>query len=713
MKIRELLYLGIIGTMMINGCADKTTQEKDLQVNMIPPVAAKRPYDVTIHGDTRVDNYFWLRERDNPEVLEYLNAENDYTDAMMKHTEEFQEFLFQEMKGRIKETDLSVPVKIDNYYYYDRTEEGKQYSIHCRKKNSLDAPEEILLDENQLAEGYEFFRLGVFEISPDHSILAYATDTTGGEEFTLNFKNLETGQLYRDQISAISYSLEWANDNKTVFYSTQDEAKRADKIFRHSLGSPVSQDHLIVHESDDAYSVSMGKSKDKKYLFLEFESNITTEVRFLDANQPMGEFKMIEPRREGIEYFTYHHGEDFYILTNENALNFKLMKAPVANPGTANWQTVIAYRPETKLEDIDLFADHLVVYEKENGLERINIRNLVSGKQEYLSFDEEVYSLSGNSNPDFNTNILRYTYSSMITPQTVYDYNMDTKEREMKKQDEVLGGYNPENYVTKRLWAKADDGTLIPMSVMYKKGMRRNGRNPLFLYGYGSYGATINAYFSHSRLSLVDRGMIYVIAHIRGSGYLGRPWYEDGKLLHKKNTFSDFINCAEYLVQKGYTNPKMLAVSGGSAGGLLMGAVTNIRPDLFKVVVARVPFVDVINTMLDETIPLTVPEFDEWGNPKEKTYYDYMITYSPYDNVSRRDYPNLLVTAGLNDARVQYWEPAKWVAKLRALKTDHNLLLLKTNMGAGHAGPSGRYEYLRETAFYFAFIIDRLGLPLK
>jgi oligopeptidase B len=703
-------YLLLIGGLFALAFANKVvTNMTENQTLLEPPVARKIPKDVTVHGDPRIDNYFWLRERENPEVLEYLKAENAYTDAVMKHTEALQESLYQEMKGRIKETDLSVPVKIDDYYYYNRTEAGQQYPIYCRKYGSLEAEEEVLLDQNELARGYDYFRLGVLEVSPNHRLLAYAVDTTGGEEFKLFVKDLETGKLLPDVIPQVSYSLEWANDNRTFFYTTLDPAKRPFKVFRHVLGTDAEDDQLVFHEPDEAYFVYVGKSKSKEYLFLTLESNITTEVRYLKADDPFGTFQVIHPREEGMEYSVAHNGDWFYILTNDQAINFRLMKAPVSEPDKEHWTEVIPHRENVKIDYIEMFRDFLVVFEKENGLKRIRVTRLEDGDTHYVDFPEPVYTISRGNNPEFTARFLRFNYASLITPRTVFDYDLEKRTRELKKQEEVLGGYDPNVYESKRLWATAPDGVKVPMSLVYRKGIRLDGQNPLYLYGYGSYGATIDPYFSSNRFSLIDRGFVYVIAHVRGGGYLGRPWYEDGKLLHKRNTFTDFIACAEHLIQEGYTNPDKLVISGGSAGGLLMGAVTNMRPDLFKAVVARVPFVDVINTMLDESIPLTVTEYDEWGNPHEKEYYDYIRTYSPYDNVEAKAYPNILVTAGLNDARVQYWEPAKWVAKLRDLKTDDNLVLLKTNMGAGHSGRSGRYEYLREVAFRYAFILDILG----
>ncbi len=709
MNISKLLILaGMV--FIIASCTQQPSQITE-KIPMAPtaPVAKIIPKDVTVHNDPRIDNYFWLRDRDNKEVIDYLEAENAYTETMTAHTKDLQEILFQEMKSRIKETDLSVPVKVDDYYYYSRTEEGKQYDINCRKKGSLDANEEIILDENVLAEGKEYFRIGVFEISPDHNLLAFAVDDNGSENYILKFKDLSTGEMLPDEIEGIYYSMEWGNDNKTVFYNTLDDAHRPDKIWRHVLGV-MDQDGLVFHEPDDSYFVGLSKSKSNQFIYIALGNNNTSEFHYLNADTPGGAFTLFAERSDGVEYDVIHHSDTFYILTNEDAINFKIMKTSVNSIGKENWSTVIEHRLETKLDGVDAFKNHLVIYEKTNGLDNLRIQTLDSGEEHYVTFDELAYALWGNSNPDFNTSVLRYTYASMITPKTVYDYDMDGRNRELKKQDEVLGGYDKSQYETYRLWATAEDGKKIPMSVVHKKGIEKNGENPLYLYGYGSYGSSMDAYFSYSRLSLLDRGFIYVLAHPRGGGYLGRPWYEDGKMLNKKNTFSDFIACADFLVDEKYTNPELLATSGGSAGGLLMGAVLNMRPEIFKVTVAQVPFVDVVNTMWDETIPLTVIEFDEWGNPKDLEYYNYIKSYSPYDNVEAKDYNHILITAGLNDPRVQYWEPAKWTAKLRVLKTDNNDLLLKTNMGAGHGGASGRYDYLKEVAFNYAFIIDKLGL---
>ena len=678
--------------------------------NIVPPTAKIVPKSDNLHGEKRVDNYFWLRERENPEVIEYLKAENEYTEAMMKHTREFQEKLYSELLSRIKETDLSVPVKIDDYYYYTRTEEGKQYSIHCRKRGSLEAEEEILLDQNVLAAGHEYFRIGAFKISPDHRLLAYSTNTTGSEVYTLYVKDLSTGELLSDKIEDTYYSVEWANDNKTIFYSILDDAKRPYKLYRHALGTDPAEDVLVYHEEDESFFLGVHKTKSKAYLIINLGSTTTSEVHYLEADRPSGDFKIIHPRQHEMEYYVVHHGEKFFIMTNDNAKNFKLMEAPVSSPAKKNWKEIIPHRDSVKIDALEAFRNHLVISERENGLKKLRISNMTDGEVHYIDFPEPVYTFSGGWNPDFSSKLLRFNYASLITPGSVFDYDMDARTRELKKQEEVLGGYDPSLYQSERIFATASDGTKVPVSMVYKKGMVRDGRNPVFLYGYGSYGSSTEPSFSSNRLSLLDRGFIFAIAHIRGGQEMGRYWYDQGKLLHKKNTFTDFIACADHLVAEEYTSSDGLVIYGGSAGGLLMGAVTNMRPELFRVVIAKVPFVDVINTMLDASIPLTTIEYEEWGNPNDKEFFDYMLSYSPYDNTEAKDYPNILITAGLNDPRVQYWEPAKWTARLRALKTDKNLLLLKTNMGAGHGGASGRYDYLKEIAFEYAFVFDMLGI---
>ncbi|GAB4335386.1 MAG: oligopeptidase B [Calditrichia bacterium] len=672
-----------------------------------PPVAKKIPKADTLFGDVRIDNYYWLRDRNNPEVIQYLEAENAYTAAVMKHTEPLQKKLFQEMKSRIKETDLSVPVKKGDYYYYTRTEAGKQYSIYCRKKGSMDAPEEILLDVNQLAEGHEFLDIGKFAVSPDHQMLAYSVDTTGSETFTVYFKNLMNDKTLPEKIDNVYYPLEWANDNRTLFYTTLDDTKRPYRLYRYTIGE---KSELVYQEDDLAYYLDLSKTRSGKYILMSLGSQITSEVHFLDADRPRGKLRLIEPRDYGVEYSVDHHDGHFYIVTNYQARNFRVMRTSVKQPARKYWKEFLPYEPEVKIDGVDCFKNHLVIYERRNGLKSMRIYNFKKRDIHSIKFPEPVYTYWSGSNPDYNADFVRFAYMSLVTPRTIYDYNMNTRELKLQKRQEVLGGYDPSQYQMERIYATAPDGVKIPMSLVYRKGLKKDGQNPALLYGYGSYGATSEPYFSSNRISLLDRGFVFAIGHIRGGGEMGRQWYEDGKFLKKKNTFTDFIACAEKLIEDRYTSPKKLAISGGSAGGLLMGAVTNMRPDLFKVVVAHVPFVDVVNTMLDETLPLTVIEYDEWGNPHKEEFYFYMKSYAPYENVEARAYPNILVTAGLNDPRVGYWEPAKWVAKLRDMKTDNNRLLLKTKMVAGHMGASGRYDNLKDVAFEYAFILDCLGI---
>jgi oligopeptidase B len=677
----------------------------------VPPVAQKIPKVDTFLSEIRTDNYFWLRDKENPEVISYLETENEYIDQVLKHTDKFQDDMYEEILGRIKETDMEVPYKLDDYYYYTRTEEGKQYSITCRKKGSLDAPEEIILDRNVLAEGRDFLGIGAEDVSPDHNLLAYAQDTTGAEVYTIYIKNLETGELLDDIIENVSGNIEWANDNQTLFYSERDEANRPYKLFRHKLGTSRSEDVLVYHEPDDGFWLWVWKTKSRKYLIMGMGAKNSDERWYLDADNPTGEFKLVHARQDGLEYDIEHHGDLFYITTNDNARNFKLMKAPTGNPVKKNWKEVIGHREAVKIDNIDLFKNHMVIYERENGLTNIHIMNLNDGKDYYMKFPEPVYTARGNANPDFNTNLIRYTYYSLVTPRAVYDFDMDTRDQELKKQREVLGGYDQSLYKSERIFAKGHDGTEIPISMVYKRDqIKTDGANPLYLYVYGAYGHSMDPYFSSSRLSLMNRGFIFAIAHVRGGGEMGRFWYDEGKMLSKKNTFKDLISCAEYLINQKYTSADKLVTSGGSAGGLTVGVAMNMRPDLFEIVIADVPFVDIVNTMMDPTIPLTVPEYQEWGNPNIQEYYDYMRSYSPYDNVTAQAYPTILITTSLNDSRVQYWEPAKWTAKLRDMKTDDNLLLLKTNMGAGHGGASGRYDYLKDIAFEYVFILDHFGI---
>ncbi len=696
----ELVLLCFL-LLALSACSRKDTS---------PPVAEIIPHDVGVQGEKLIDNYFWLRERNNPDVIAYLEAENAYTETIMKHTEGLQEKLYAEMVSRIKETDFDVPQKWGDYYYYKRTGKGLQYPIYCRKQGNLDSAEEVILDLNELAQGEDYFRVGVFKISPNHQLLAFSIDTTGSETYTIHIKDLKTGELLADQIPNTYYSVQWANDNRTLFYNILDDARRPFKLFKHKLGSDPATDKLVHFEEDDAYFLSLDKSKSQKYIFLTLGSITTSEVWYLDADRPDGKFKLIHPRQHMMEYYVEHHGDKFYILTNDDAIDFKLVAANVNRPAKKYWAEIIPHQLYRKLHEIELFQNHLVVYERERGLEKIRIRNLNSGQEHYVEFDEPAYAIRGSSNPDFHSQTLRFEFSSLVTPESVFDYDMEARTRDLRKCEEVLGGYDPQQYTSERIFAETQDGTQVPISLVYKKGLVKNGRNPLFLYGYGSYGSTREPDFDPNRISLLDRGFVYAIVHVRGGGALGRSWYEDGKLLKKKNTFTDFIACTEHLIGAGYTSKENLVAYGGSAGGLLMGAITNMRPELFKAIIAKVPFVDVINTMLDASIPLTVIEYEEWGNPNEKEYYDYMKSYSPYDNVEAKDYPDILITAGLNDPRVQYWEPAKWTARLRALKTDGNRLLLKTFMGAGHAGSSGRYARLKDVAFDYAFIFDVLGI---
>ena len=677
-----------------------------------PPVARVVAKVDTTHGDVRVDNYFWLRddERKNPDVIAYLEAENAYTGAMMRHTEPLQEKLFQEMRGRIKETDLSVPDRIGPFYYYSRTEAGKQYPILARKRGSLEAAEEVVLDLNALAEGKRFFSLGAYDISPDHRLLAFAVDTTGAERYTLMVKDLTTGQVLPDRVQNVNGVTEWAADNRTLFYGVSDAANRPYRIHRHVLGTPTTQDALVAEEPNELFRIFIGKTKDRKYLLLGSGSFNSSEMRFLDAANPTGEFRLIRAREPEVIYSVEHHNGRFLIRTNDGATNFKLVEAPVANPAKENWRDVVPASDQVLLDGFDVFRSHLVLYQRENALRRIRIVEAQGGATHDITFPEQVYTVFGGSNPEFDTQTLRFTYTSMVTPSTVFDYDMVRRTREVKKTTEVVGGYDPSQYATERTWARAQDGTMVPVSIVYKKPFERNGQRPLLLYAYGSYGNSTDPTFSSSNLSLLDRGVVYAIAHIRGGQEMGRHWYDQGKLMNKKNTFTDFISVAEHLVQQGYTSRERLAIRGGSAGGLLMGVVVNMRPDLFRAVVADVPFVDVINTMLDASIPLTAGEWLQWGDPRQPEAYAYMKSYSPYDNVARQAYPAMLVTTGLNDSRVAYWEPAKWVAKLRTMKTDNNVLLMRTNMGAGHGGSSGRYDALREQALRYAFILDQLGI---
>ena len=671
----------------------------------------KIPQGLEKHGHSRVDDYYWLRGRDNPEVMAYLNAENEYAEKAMAHTKGLEEKLFAEIKARFKQTDMSVPYKRDDYFYYTRYEEGREYPIYARKRGSLDQPEEIMLNGNVLAAGHEFFSIGGWAVSSGQDLLAYALDTQGRRIYTTYLKNLITGELLPDVISDITENLTWANDNKTLFYAKQDPTTlRAYQIYRHVLGTETKNDQLVFEESDETFSAYVFKTKSKKYLMIVSSHTLSQEYRYLDAGDPFGEFKVFLPREREHEYHLDHYGNRFLIRTNDQAKNFRLMSTPVDRTGKEHWEEIIPHRIDVFLADFELFRDHLVLEERASGLTQIRVIPWSGGDGYYLEFTEPAYRVNLGTNLEFDTAVVRFEYTSMKTPLSIYDHDMVNRQQTLLKQEEVLGGFNAENYVTERLHVSALDGTQIPLSIVYRKGMKRDRQNPLLLYGYGAYGLSIDAAFASPRLSLIDRGFVYAIAHVRGGQELGRQWYEDGKLLKKKNTFTDFIDCAEYLVREGFTHPRKLFAMGRSAGGLLMGAITNTRPDLFNGIVAEVPFVDVVTTMLDPSIPLTTGEYDEWGDPNHKEYYDYMLSYSPYDNVEAKDYPNLLATGSLHDSQVQYWEPAKWVAKLRAMKTDDNRLLLKTNMDAGHGGASGRFKRHHETAFSYAFLLDLAGI---
>jgi oligopeptidase B len=676
-----------------------------------PPKAKIQPTTLEKHGHRRDDDYYWLRERDNPDVIEYLKAENAFTDSMMASSKQLEEAIFNEMKARIKQTDLSVPYKLDDYFYYTRYETGKEYAIYCRKKGSLEATEEIMIDGNLLAQGHGFFSVGNTQVSFGQDILAFAVDTVGRRFYTIRFKNVTTGGMLSDEIRSTTANIAWANDNKTLFYTKQDpKTLRSYRIYRHTLGTDASEDRLVYEEKDETFGCRVYRTKSKQFMMIASYQTLSTEYRYLDANTPEGEFRVFLPRQRNHEYSVDHFQDYFYIRSNDKAKNFQLLRTPVADTRMSAWRNVVLHRKSVLLEDFEIFKDYLVLSERKNGLVRIRVMPWVGGTDHYIQLDEPTYFAAVGTNPDFNTKTLRFIYQSLVTPNSVFDYDMAKKTKLLLKQDEVVGGYDPRQYQSERRYAKSPDGALIPLSLVYKKGMQRNGANPLLLYGYGSYGISMDATFASSRLSLLDRGFVYAIAHVRGGQELGRDWYEDGKLLKKKNTFTDFIDCTKLLVEERYTHPSKLFALGGSAGGLLVGAVMNMAPQLFKGIVAAVPFVDVVTSMLDESIPLTTGEYDEWGNPNEKRYYDYMLSYSPYDNVQAKNYPSLLVMTGLHDSQVQYWEPAKWVAKLRAMKTDDNLLLLKTNMEAGHGGASGRFRKLRETALHYTFLLRLAGI---
>lgn len=704
-KIIGAIFLGAL----CQACAPNNTQTQN-SMKMIKgiegPKANQIEKKLTIHGDTRIDNYFWLNERENPEVISYLEKENVYTEKVMEPLKAFRSTLFEEMKGRIKESDMSVPYKKHGWFYYVRYEEGKEYPIYCRKEGSLDAQEDVIMDVNPMAKGYEYYNVTGLSLSPNKKVLAYGEDTVSRRIYHIKFKNMETGELYPFSIENTTGSSVWASDNKTLFFTKKDETLRAYQIWKYEFGTDPKSAELVYEETDETFNCFVYKSKSDKYIFIGSSSTLSSEYRFIEADKPNSEFKIFQEREEDLEYGIGHIGDQFYVHTNWNAKNFRLMKTELLATGKENWEEVIPARPGILLEDIEMFNDFLVLEERIAGIVNLRVINQKENTEHYVNFGEDAYAAYATSNHEFDSKELRIQYSSMTTPGTVYDYNMETKTFELLKEQEVLGGFDKKNYLSERMMVPVRDGVKVPMSIVYHKDTKIDGSTPALLYAYGSYGHSIDPYFSSARLSLLDRGFVYAIAHIRGSETLGRPWYEDGKLLKKKNTFYDFVDCGKWMTQNGYAKSDQLFAMGGSAGGLLMGAIVNMEPQLWKGVVAQVPFVDVVTTMLDESIPLTTGEFDEWGNPKDKEYYDYIKSYSPYDNVDANDYPNMLVTTGLHDSQVQYWEPAKWVAKLRELKTDDNLLLLQTEMDFGHSGASGRFESLKEVAQEYAFILD-------
>jgi len=708
MKFQKFLLLVSLFSISTIASIKVMAQDGNTSAMLQPPITEKKPKITEINGDRLVDNYFWLREKSNPAVIAHLEAENAYTAAVMKPTQALQEKLYNEILSHIKQTDVNVPYRQGDYFYYSRTKEGLQYPIFFRKKGSLDANEELILDQNELAKGQKFMALGALLPSDDGNLLAFSTDNTGYRQYVLHVKDLRTGEILPEKIERVD-SVVWATDNKTLFYVTEDAVtKRNDKLFRHSLGSDKYD--LLYQEQDELFDIGVGRTRDKAIIFVEAASKTSTETRYIPANNPNAEWKTILPREADHEYDISHRGDLFYIRTNKGAKNFRVVTAPVSDPSEKNWKEFIAHRPAVKVDGVSLFADHAVLSEWENGLQQLEIIDFKTNKRHRIEFPEPVYFAGLAANREFDTHVVRYSYNSLVTPNSVFDYDMDTHKATLLKQTEVPGGFDKANYKSERVFATASDGTKIPMSVVYRRNVKLDGSAPMLLYGYGSYGASIPPTFSAGRLALLDRGVIYVIAHIRGGGELGEPWREAGRMMKKMNTFTDFIAGAEHLIKNKYTSSDRLVIQGGSAGGLLMGAVINMRPDLFKAVVAQVPFVDVINTMLDGSLPLTTSEYIEWGNPNEKAAYDYMRKYSPYDNVAPKKYPAMLVKVSLNDSQVPYWEGSKFVAKIRELKTDHNPLILKANMGAGHGGASGRYDAIHETAFDYAFMLWQMGL---
>jgi oligopeptidase B len=673
-----------------------------------PPVARARPVVSEVHGERRVDDYHWLRDKHDPQVRAYLEAENAYADGVMRHTEPLQERLYREMLARIQETDQNVPYRMGGFFYYSRTEQGKQYPIHCRRQGSLEAPEQVTLDLNELAEGKPFMALGVYQVSDDARRLAYSTDETGFRQYTLFVRDPGTGSIV-EQVAERVGSAAWAADHATLFYTVEDETtKRQYRLYRHRVGSDTHD--LVYEEADEAFNLGVYRTRSLRYLLLASSSLTTSEARFLPATEPLGAWRLLAPRIPEQEYDVDHHGDHFYVRANDTGRNFRLVRAPVGSPGREAWSELRPHDPRVMLESVDCFQNHLVLFEREDALPQVSITDLRTNLTHRIAFPEPAYTALPEANPEFDTAVFRYSYQSLVTPASVLDYDMLSRSSTLLKEQPVLGGYDRTQYATERVAATAPDGARVPLSIVYRKGLARDGSAPLFLYGYGAYGFPLPVTFSSNRVSLLDRGVVVALAHVRGGGDLGKAWHDDGRMLKKCNTFTDFIAAAEHLLEQGYGVRERLVIEGGSAGGLLMGAVTNLRPDLWKAVVSKVPFVDVVNSMLDETLPLTVGEFEEWGDPKQKAFYDYIKSYCPYSNVARQAYPAMLVKTAFNDSQVMYWEPAKYVAKLRTLKTDRNPLLLKTNLDAGHGGASGRYDYLREVAYDYAFILWQMGL---
>jgi len=703
MKIHYILFFlpGLIG---LQSCKN----DKNMQIE--PPKAEKIKRVLSVHGHDRIDYYYWLNDRDNPKVIEYLNAENKYLEEVLQPQKEFREKLYNEIVGRIKQTDMTVPYKSNGFWYFQRFDEGQEYPLICRKKDKLENPEEIMLNVNILAKDFKFFDMGHTSVSPENNLLAYSFDTVGNRKYIIRFKDMSSGNFFPDEIGNTMGNIVWANDNKTVFYTIKDEALRGYKVMKHVIGNRGNKDVEVYHEPDALFSAFVYKTKSKQYILVGSASTTSTELQYIKADEPDSKFKLFHPREKNHEYWINHYGDSFYISTNQNAKNFRLMTCGTDNTSKENWVELIPHRDDVMLINVELFKNYMVVQERKNGLTQIRIIDWKDRSEHYLNFGEAAYTTDIGTNPDFETDLLRFSYTSMTTPLSIYDYNMKSRKKTLLKQEEVLGKFNSEDYKTERLYVTASDGVKVPVSLVYRKDLKKKRGNPLLLYGYGSYGISMDPSFVSARLSLLNRGFIFAIAHIRGGEEMGRAWYEDGKFLKKKNTFTDYIACAEYLLEQKYTTKDQLYGMGGSAGGLLIGAVANMRPDLFHGLVAAVPFVDVVTTMLDESIPLTVGEFEEWGNPKDKEYYDYMLSYSPYDNVKAMDYPNLLVTTGLYDSQVPYWEPAKWVAKLRDMKTDDKLLLFYINMDTGHGGASGRFEKYKEYALEYTFLLMLEGI---